>query len=514
MTDLFLVKWIFALSPIAVVLVLMIWFNWSGGRAGAAGWITALIVSVLFFGAHPLLLAYSQMRGVLLSLNVLYIIWMALLLYNVVNETGAIAAIGAGIQRFSGDKTIQLLIFGWVFSSFLQGVAGYGVPIAVAAPLLAGLGFSPVVAVAVPAIGHCWSVTFGSMGASFQAMMAVTGLGADVLASWSAIFLGLAAYLCGLFAVHVYGGWKMVRHSLPALLIVGTAMAGTQYVLATSGMWTLGGFGASLVGLIACLAVARLKIYNMAETPDIPSRMGLGWALSAYLILILIVSGGVMIPAIKSFLGQVKLSLFFHEITSRTGWVVPAGNGNGINVFGHGGALLGYASVISYLVYRAKGFYEADALKLILVKTVKSGVPTSLGIVSMVCFALIMDHCGMIYLLAEGISRAFGSVYPFFAPWIGLLGAFMTGSNTNSNVVFGVLQQQAAELAGLSAAIILAAQTTGGALGSMIAPAKILVGCSTVGLSGKEGPVLQATLKYGLIITAFFGVFTMLAVLL
>lgn len=514
MTDLFLVKWIFALSPIAVVLVLMIWFNWSGGRAGAAGWIAALIVSVLFFGATPLLLAYSQMRGVLLSLNVLYIIWMALLLYNVVNQTGAIAAIGAGIQRVSGDKTIQLLIFGWIFSSFLQGVAGYGVPIAVAAPLLAGMGFSPVVAVAVPAIGHCWSVTFGSMGASFQAMMAVTGLGADVLASWAAIFLGLAAYLCGLFAVHVYGGWKMVRHSLPALLIVGSAMAGTQYVLATVGMWTLGGFGASLVGLIVCLAVARLKIYNKIEKTDINSRMGLGWALSAYLILIVIVSGGVMIPALKSFLGQVNLSLFFPEITSRTGWVVPAGNGNGINVFGHGGALLGYASVISYLVYRAKGFYGAGALGQILVKTVKSGVPTSLGIVSMVCFALIMDHCGMIYLLAEGISRAFGSVYPFFAPWIGLLGAFMTGSNTNSNVVFGVLQQQTAELAGLSAAIILAAQTTGGALGSMIAPAKILVGCSTVGLSGKEGPVLQATLKYGLIITAFFGVFTMLAVLI
>ena len=514
MTDVFLIKWIFALSPIAVVLVLMIGFNWSGGRAGAAGWMTALIVSVLFFGAHPMLLAYSQMRGVLLSLNVLYIIWMALLLYHVVNETGAIAAIGAGIQRFSGDRTIQILIFGWIFSSFLQGVAGYDVPIAVAAPLLLGMGFSPVVAVAVPAIGHCWSVTFGSMGASFQAMMAVTGLGANELAPWSAVFLGLAAYLCGLFCVHVYGGWKMVRHGLPALLIVGTTMAGVQYFLATSGMWTLGGFGASLAGLGVCLAVARLKIYNMSETQDIPLKMGLGWALSAYVILIVVVSAGVMIPAVKSFLGQVKLSLPFPEITSGKGWVVPAGNGKGINVFGHGGALLGYASVISFLVYRAKGFYGSGALKQILSKTIKSGVPTSLGIVSMVGFALIMDHCGMIYLLAEGISRTFGKAYPFFAPWIGLLGAFMTGSNTNSNVVFGVLQQETAALAGISAAVILAAQTTGGALGSMIAPAKILVGCSTVGLSGKEGPVLHATLKYGLIITAIFGVFTMLAVLI
>ena len=86
----------------------------------------------------------------------------------------------------------------------------------------------------------------------------------------------------------------------------------------------------------------------------------------------------------------------------------------------------------------------------------------------------------------------------------------MTGSNTNSNVVFGVLQMQTAELAGLSTAIILASQTTGGALGGMIAPAKILVGCSTVGLSGREGPVLQATIRYGLLITALMGLFTML----
>jgi lactate permease len=145
-----------------------------------------------------------------------------------------------------------------------------------------------------------------------------------------------------------------------------------------------------------------------------------------------------------------------------------------------------------------------------LQKTVQSGVPTSLGIVSMVCFAMIMDHCGMIVILAEGISRVFGSIYPFVAPWIGLLGAFMTGSNTNSNVVFGVLQQETAQLAGLSAALILAAQTTGGALGSMIAPAKILVGCSTVGLSGKEGPVLKATLRYGLVITGITGIITLI----
>ena len=211
MTDAFIIKWIFALSPILTVLVLMIFKNWSGARAGAAGWFVSMIIATLFFGAHPELVAHSQMKGVLLSLNVLYIIWAALFLYHVVNETGAIRAIGIGIQRFSGDKSIQILIFGWIFSSFLQGVAGYGVPIAVVAPLLAALGFSPVVSVAVPAIGHSWSVTFGSMGASFQALMAVSGLESAYLAPWSATLLGITTFLCGIFSVYVSGGWKMVK---------------------------------------------------------------------------------------------------------------------------------------------------------------------------------------------------------------------------------------------------------------------------------------------------------------
>ena len=300
----------------------------------------------------------------------------------------------------------------------------------------------------------------------------------------------------------------MVKHSFIAILIVGTTMAGTQYALAVSGMWTLGGFGASLTGLVSGLAVAKLKMYHQTTPSQSNLQMGLWWALSAYLILIVIVSCGVMIPSVKSFLGQAKLSFVFPEIVSLHGWVTKAGAGKSINLFGHGGALLLYSSLISFMVYRFKGFYSPGALFAILEKTIKSGVPTSLGIVSMVCFAMIMDHCQMIYILADGISRVFGSVYPLISPWIGLLGAFMTGSNTNSNVVFGVLQQETAQLAGISVALMLAAQTTGGAIGSMIAPAKILVGCSTVGLSGKEGPVLKATLRYGLIITGIIGIIT------
>jgi lactate permease len=148
----------------------------------------------------------------------------------------------------------------------------------------------------------------------------------------------------------------------------------------------------------------------------------------------------------------------------------------------------------------------------ILSNTVSSAVRSSIGIASMVGFAMMMDQTGMTYLLAIGLSRTLESVFPFLSPFIGLLGAFMTGSNTNSNVVFAGLQQQTAGLLGLPATVILAAQTTGGSLGSMLAPAKIIVGCSTAGLAGEEGQVLRRTIVYGVLITIVIGIVTWLAV--
>ena len=515
----FLIKWLGAFSPIVVVLILMIGRHWSGGRAGAAGWFAALVVAVVFFGATPKLLAFAQAKAILLSIYVLYIVWMALALYHVVKETGSIEAIGQGIQRLTGNRSLQLLILGWVFSSFLQGVAGFGVPIAVVGPLLLGLGFSPLVSVAVPAIGHSWSVTYGDMASSFQALIAVTGLEGTFLAPWSSLFLGITTFLCGLAVVHLYGGLGSVKKSLAAIVIIGTVMATTQYILAVSGLWTLAGFGAGLMGIITSILVARLPVYRghlektAGPSPACPAAgISLAFALSAYIILIAVVTLAELHAPTHHVLNQIKLSLYFPEIRTTLGWVVPAGYGKQISLFGHAGALLTYTAILSFLLYGLKGRYSAGAMNRIVANTLKSGIPTSIGIISMVGFALIMDQSGMTYLLAEGISRVFGRGYPLFASLIGTLGAFMTGSNTNSNVVFGMLQKHTAELASISLPVILGAQTTGGSIGSMLAPAKILVGCSTVGLAGNEGPVLGATIKYGLAISAIIGLIALLVI--
>jgi len=476
----------------------------------------ACAVSVIWFGATPTVLAYAQARGVFLTLYVLYIIWLALVLYNVVRESGAISAIGRGIAKLTGDRVLQLLVLAWAFSAFLQGVAGFGVPIAVVAPLLIGLGFAPVTAVAAVAAGHSWSVTFGDIAASFNALIATTGVPGEALAPWSAGLLGLTCFGCGIAAAFAYRGWRSVARGALAIAIVGSVMAGTQYALAVSGLWNLAGFVAGLAGLGSCALVARIWVYRAHtpthDAPDAgaggssePEQMGFLLAVSAYLVLIVIVSAAELVTPLHHALNAVRPGLALPRTQTSLGWVVAEGVSKRISIFGHAGALLAYTSVLAYAIYRFGGHYRPGAIGRIVGGTCRSAVKSSIGIASMVGFAITMEQSGMTHLLAVGLSRTVESVFPVLAPFIGLLGAFMTGSNTNSNVVFAGLQHQTAQLLGVPATVILAAQTTGGSLGSMLAPAKIIVGCSTAGLAGEEGQVLRRTIIYGLLITLAVG---------
>jgi lactate permease len=242
--------------------------------------------------------------------------------------------------------------------------------------------------------------------------------------------------------------------------------------------------------------------------------MPLGWALFPYGLLVGIVLMAQLVPPVRSFLGQVVIRIEFPELTTARGWVTPAGTGRTINVFGHAGALLMYTALITYGVFHRQGRYGAGTVSRIARTVVRKSAPSSLGIIAMVGMAVTMEHAGMTRLLADGVARVAGPAFPLVSPFIGTLGAFMTGSNTNSNVVFAGMQQHVAALVGVSPLIILAAQTAGGAVGSMFAPAKVIVGCSTVELGGREGPVLRAVMRYGVAIVTGIALATALAVYL
>jgi lactate permease len=514
------IDWLLASLPILTVLILMLRFHWSGAKAGMTGWIVALLLAAFRFGAGWLMLASAQLKGLLLTLFVLYITWAALLLYRVTDEAGALSAIGAGLPRLTPDRGLQVLLLGWIFGAFLQGVSGFGVPVAVVAPLLVGLGFPPMAAVVIASVGHSWAVTFGSLGSSFYALIAATGRSGEELAPWSAVMLGLACLGCGAGTLWAAGGRRTVREGLVPLLVIGSAMAGSQFLAVTHGLWTIGGMVGGLVGLAVGVVWARVEhgsagFTGRASEPSSPAHgMPLGWALFPYILLVGIVLSAQLIPPVRDFLGQVVICIQFPKLTTARGWEIEAGPGRTINIFGHAGALLAYAAIITYVVFRTRGYYSPGTVRRIGRTVVQKAAQSSLGIAAMVGMAVTMEHAGMTHLLADGLARVAGPAFPIVAPFIGVLGAFMTGSNTNSNVIFGNMQQHVAMLVGVSPLIILAAQTAGGAVGSMFAPAKVIVGCSTVELGGQEGPVLQATMRYGVAIVIGIALTTMGAVCL
>jgi lactate permease len=258
---------------------------------------------------------------------------------------------------------------------------------------------------------------------------------------------------------------------------------------------------------VAGVGLTRLPAYRQNDKNIPPPESGgesprssLPLALSAYAVLIALAFTINLIPPLDVFFNQLRITLTFPELTTALGWTTPAGPGRSISLFGHPGAILLYSSLIAYGIYAVAGAYRPGAAERIARKVARGAVRSSLGIVAMVGMASIMQHAGMTNLLAQGISGSVGpAVYPLVAPFVGVLGAFMTGSATNSNVLFGALQQETANLLGLSATLILAAQAAGGALGSVLAPAKVIVGCSTVGLGGDEGAVIGRMLVIGLI---------------
>lgn len=504
-----------ALIPIALVLVAMIRLDWRAWQAGVAGWALALLLALTTFRAPLPLLVAAHGRALLLSLFVLYIIWTALLLYHVVNEAGVIEDISDGVTRLTGDPLIQFLILAWIFASFLQGVTGFGVPVAVVTPLLIGLGFSPMLSVVAAGVAHSWAVTFGSGGTSFFTLIAVTSLPGESLAAESSLLLGLACFLCGGATAHLYGGWRGVGRSALFVLPVGAVMAASQWALAVAGYYAIASFGACLAGFAAAIPLARLPFYRGQPTAPRAGarrlRERLPRALAAYILLLVIVIGADAIPAVNALLNRVELNLTFAGYETGLGWQVPGGPGRSISLFGHVGALIGYSALLGGLLYWRWGRYGAGAGRRIVRGTLARSRSATMGIVTLIAMAVVMDNSGMIFAIADGLRRLVpGGLYPLAAPFIGTLGAFMTGSNTNSNVLFAPLQEQVAALLGLSVPAILAAQTAGGALGSMLAPAKILVGASTANVAGREGEVLRLTIPYALVLLVVIGVVTVL----
>jgi len=237
------------------------------------------------------------------------------------------------------------------------------------------------------------------------------------------------------------------------------------------------------------------------------NTMGFHLAFSAYYALILIVVLATLIPGLHEWLTAPDLTFDFPQTATSLGWITEPSHYS-LNLFGHPGAYLLYTVGAAWGIYHVTGYWKKGLMPSVLHTTARHGVWTSSAVIFMTVMAMIMVYSGMTFLLARGLATVAGGFYPVLSPFVGLLGCFMTGSNTNSNVLFGVLQRDSAIILQKDPVIMAALQTAGAALGSMVAPAKVLLACATAGLQGREGEVMRLTLKYCLaliFITSLIG---------
>jgi lactate permease len=506
--------WLIALSPLVLLLLLLVWRRWTAAEAGPVGFFAAVLTAMLIFRTPLETVAVAAGKGIWDAIFILYVIWPALLLYLVTKEAGAFDAIRQGIQDITESRLLLVLAFGWVFASFLQGIAGFGAPIAIVAPLLVGLGVRPLMAVVIPLIGHAWANMFGTLAVSWSATNLIVDLTNPPLTAFlTGILLWIPNLVSGFFICYLFGKWQGVKVGVWAVLIISAIHGGGQLFL-TQVNPTLSNFIPGTVAMGAVFLLAKWGPYQKRAIEDSPvmsdthkelkaePKMSLHVALFPYYVLTALSILVLAIPAVSNYLGRWEVGLPFPGVSTGYGVIreaeVPY---SPFSVLTHPGTFLIIASLAGYFWFRSRGFYDEGLWGRLGSGFVKNAFPASVAILGFLTMSTLLDHSGQTTVLALGIAAVSPPVvYAALATFIGIIGAFMTSSNTASNVLFVPLHSQvAAALPALGQPLVVAAQSVGGAIGNAIAPANVVLGTGTAGIAGKEGDVLRVTLVYAAI---------------
>lgn len=467
-----------AALPIVAILALMLGLRWSAARAGLAGLGLAALLAPVFFGfgqgsAEGVArgIAGVAAEGGFTTLTILWILLPALALHHHQESCGALETLRRGLAGVSDRPLVQVLLVGWFLALFFEGAAGFGTPVALAAPLLVGMGVAPVQAVVLALLGHAVGVSFGALGTPVLAQAAITGLEPRAIAWRTA-------------AIHVLLGGVMMAFFVRAAAAAGIAgerrwpvIAAVSFLLpALLLAWVVGPelatLGAALLGGMAFVLLQR-----RAPAPRALPQ-GFWRAVSPYLLLVALVMVSRAWPAVAHALGSVTLEWRWMERFS--GRMTP---------LTHPGTLLMAAWLLGAWVQGVRMRVVLTALA----RAVRRLLPVSIALFAMLCLSRLMLHGGLIAELERAAVRAVGAAWPLLAPAVGALGSFVTGSATASNVLFTSLQAQTAASLGVSPPAIVAAQGVGAAVGNIVCPHNIVAGGATVGLAGREADILRHT---------------------
>jgi len=523
-----------AVIPIVFFFLALAVFRLKGHVAGSITLALSILVAIFAFQMPVDMALAAAGYGFLYGLwPIAWIIVAAVFLYKLTVKSGQFEVIRSSVLSITDDQRLQVLLIGFCFGAFLEGAAGFGAPVAITAALLVGLGFNPLYAAGLCLIANTAPVAFGALGIPIIVAGQVTGIDAFHIGAMTGRQLPLLSLFVPFWLVFMMDGLRGVKETWPAALVAGLSFAVTQYFTSNFIGPELPDITSALASLI-CLTLF-LKVWQpkrsfseakgsvgaavVQSSGSQPSPYSFGEifkAWSPFLILTVLVTIWTLKPFKAAFApGGAMYNFVFNfaiphldQLVIKTAPIVAAPTAMPAVFKLDPISATGTAIFLSALI-------SMGVLKI----NFKTGLTTfketfwelrwpilSIGMV--LAFAFVTNYSGMSSTMALVLAGT-GAAFPFFSPFLGWLGVFLTGSDTSSNALFSSLQATTAHQIGVNDTLLVAANTSGGVTGKMISPQSIAVACAATGLVGKESDLFRFTVKHSLFFATIVGLITL-----
>ena len=485
-------QFVLSILPILWLVIALCVLKMAGWKACGLAAVISAVVGIACFGMAPVNALSAVGEGVLNALwPICIVIIAALFVYNLTLETGAMERIKSMLSSVSSNRMVILLLIGFAFGNFMEGMAGFGTAVAIPAGILIAMGFDPVPTLIACLVINSTPTGFGSVGVPTTTMMGITGIPAIAISGMIAVMQFVITFAGPFVMVAIVGkGVKAIKDNLGIILLASLSFCLPQFVAAYFIGPELPDILGAVVSMICIVVVALLreKKSRAKEVSVTGAKLTVKEGLVAWspfiLIFVILLFTSSLIPVIHEPLATVKSTIS-----------VYTGKNSGSLTFywlDCPGVKIILAGLIGGLIQGA----SIGTILKVFGKTLKDNVKTIFTICAVLATAKIMGYSGMISAIAVILIKVTGQFYPAISPFVGMIGGFVTGSGTSTTVLFGGLQTETATAIGVNKTWLASANIVGGGIGKMISPQNIAIGCAASGLGGQESKILNKTIPY------------------
>ncbi|HVE09185.1 MAG TPA: L-lactate permease [Paraburkholderia sp.] len=502
-------SFIVAALPIIVVLVLLGWARRPAWQASLAGLVVGLIIAIFGWQFPASLAINSVVAGAVFACwPVMWIVVAAILLYNIAVRSGRFDAFRMWMMdNLPNDRRIVLVVIGFSFGALLEGISGFGTPIAITSSLLIMLGFPTLEALTFTLIFNTAPVAFGALGVPITVLGAVTHLPADKLGMMVGRQLPFFAFLLPFYVMTVYAGFRNMLRVWPVLFVSGASFALTQFVTSNYINYSLTDVLSSLVSLV--VTILFLRVWRPAADPKFAINVDRAneqrgkisgvqgwypWLIVSAVVIVWTVAKVFLIGDVKVPWPGLHNAVFITLYNQQYGAIWD------FQPLATGTAILVAAIITSFVV----GLKPAEFGRAIVDTWVQTRIAI-FTVATIVGLAYLMNYSGLNYTLGLGVASV-GAFFPLVSAFLGWVAVFLSGSDTSGNALFGNLQVVAANQLNLNPILMAATNSSGGVMGKMISPQNISTGVATTELKGKEGVVFAKTFKHSIFLTIVLGI--------